>query len=207
MKKYVLVCIAALIAFAAFSPAKAQMTFGVGAGIDLTGATFGYKFGNFTPFVGLQYIGFSGTYEHSYKEYNYDVHQVVDVTKKDDASIGIIMPSLGLKYDIFNNNKTSSYLIASVSKPFFWGFGNELNSTSIFAAQVGFGAEYYFDKKFSIAGEFGLRGIFGSTNEEIKSEVYNPNTQSEVPYIEVKDYNLNLSMIYTRISLNFYFGE
>ena len=167
----------------------AQFAFGVEPGIGLKNAYFGYKTsGNFLPYFSLQLA--SG--------------KVVDEYQggTDKYSATFVLPTIGTKYYLKQNNKLSPYLNAFVSKPFaiINSEGDDSNDAKLnaFAGGVGFGTEYFFDPQFSVGGEFGL--MFFGAKEKYSVDDFGGGVSENVTKYSV-------SPTYAKISLNFYFKK
>jgi outer membrane protein W len=214
MKKQL--CFAIFLAFTTY--AIGQISFGVSPGIGFNGANAGYKINNrLTAFVGFQFLSAGYESKWSGKRYNYETQKIEGYSDSYEMSVSIYVPNLGLKYYLGNTESSlKPYLTASLAKPIvktnFKENGVEdkvykerTNSLSLFGGEFGFGAEYYFDEKFSIGGECGLRHFNLSYNYDYDNELYNPNTGQSEPYKTNRSYKYNLSPTYTRISLNYHF--
>lgn len=167
----------------------AQFAFGVEPGIGLKNAYFGYKTsGNFLPYFSLQLA--SGKVVDEYGG------------ETDKYSATFVLPTIGTKYYLKQNNKLSPYLNAFVSKPFaiINSEGDDSNDAKLnaFAGGAGFGTEYFFDPRFSVGGEFGL--MFFSAKEKYNYDDFGGGVSENATKYSV-------SPTYAKISLNFYFKK
>jgi len=193
-----------------------QLTFSVAPGLNLNSACFGYKTGNFVPFIGIQMMALSGKSIETGTEWDYDTNQPVLFEDESKISGSLIIPTLGVKYFALEKNKLKGYAMAALSKPFFNakvtfnGEENEelqdmLDKVSLFGGMAGVGVEYFFDENFSIGGEYGILIMTGNYEDEYIDEYYNPNTSTYV------DAELSIKLkgkimpTYAKASLNFYF--
>lgn len=205
---------------AAVTPTLAQFTFGVAPGLVLNGATVGYKVNDrWMPYFGFQYVSAGFGFEENGKRLNPANNQIEDYTTSNGVNAHVLIPSLGAKYFLTQQNQLKTYLNANMSMPFLFGsadldgapdepFEEDLRNVSLFGGELGFGVEYFFDDNFSIGGEFGLRHLRLRYRNEFERTIFRPGTpgttNSEVVLIEQQS-NFSLSPTYSRISLNFYF--
>ena len=207
MKKSLLFTIAAL--FLAAVPAFSQFSFGVGPGINLNTAYFGYKFGKAVPYIGIQYCGISGSISRSV---NYLNPGPTDESFEDKFTGKVIMPSLGLKYFVMEKNKVKGYVNATLAKPFLSAkvtvdgheiteVSDEVKNVSMWGGSLGVGAEYFFDDNFSVGGEFGIHALTAKYSKTTTESDYNGNGEADVKN-EVK---AMVMPTYSKITLNFYF--
>jgi hypothetical protein len=213
MKKFLVV----LIVLCATSVAYSQISFGVSTDMLLKGSTIGYKFNNFVPYIGLQYYNASLTGEFTGKEYDYETQSIVDVNEKSEFSGSIFLASIGAKY-LFNveSKNVKPFVNVAVFKPIISGslkingeeideFKDMIEKTSSLGFEFGIGAEYYFDKNFSVGGEFGFRMLMASNESTFEDYIYDPDTSTDIYYDATTKLDLGLGMTYTRINLNYYF--
>lgn len=186
---------------------QAQFTFSASPGLNLNTASFGYRNGNFVPFVGIQFLNTNGSVEETGSIYG-------DFSSS--AKLNVFMPTIGLKYFAFEADDVHAYFTASVNTPIISGSGETdgsadpeieetLDNIFVFGLQAGFGAEYFFSEHFSLGGEFGLNYIRGAFEDEYTEYVFDPNTgmQNESTVERISKFGFNPT--YTKISLNFYF--
>ena len=204
-----------LIAFNMVS--YAQLSFSISPGIGLNSANVGYKISEkITPFFGFQYPGASVKYNEVGTRYDYDLNRVVNFDEENELSGGLYIPNIGIKYYVGNQEKLKSYLSVSLSKPFLSAklinageededFMEDLKNVSSWGGEFAFGAEYFFDPAFSIAGEFGLRRLRLNYKDSYEGEYYNPDIGDYVSADFEDNYRFSANPTYTRISLNFYF--
>ncbi len=196
--------------------AFSQFSFGVGTGLNINNAYFGYKFGKIVPFVGIQVFSASGKFIETGTEWDYDEGLAVEFTDELKVSGSIIMPEFGVKYFAIERNKLKGYVIAGIAKPLlnakvtFNGEEEEeiqesLDKVSLFGGFAGVGTEYFIDDNFSIGGEFGIQLMTGKYYDEYSDEYYDPSTSTYVEADFTNDFNLKASPTYAKISLNFYF--
>ena len=195
----------------------AQFSFGVSPGLALNSAYFGYKVKNeFVPFVGFQFLNANFKYQDIGQKWNYSTDKFEEFTNTDEFNGGMYIPNIGLKYFLKQKEKIQPYLTLTIAKPIIKGKykynGKEdedakeiFKNTKMFGIEFGFGTEYFFDKSFSIGGEFGIRFFNIKSSNSYKNEVYNPiiDDYEEKEFKEV--YKLNLNPTYSKFTLNFYF--
>ncbi len=200
----------AVLAMVCFSElCTAQLTFSVSTGIGLNSAYVGYKKGKLLPFVALQGVKAAYSYEYIGHEYNGVTGKVEEYTNTYEIKGSLMVPSIGLKYLFLQERTVQTYITASITKPFAFTNDDDVNDAldelSVWGSEWGFGGEYFFDEHFSIAGEFGLRMLWGKLEFSYDEEVYNDNTME----YETKEFSytdkLMVSPTYTKIALNFYF--
>lgn len=214
LKKLMLIALALSFSTVVYS----QLTFSVQPGLTLNGANFGYQINQkFVPYLGLQYVGGNGAVETSGERTNFMTGQIESFTETAEASVNIIIPTLGLKYFFYNNKPLKAYGNINLSKPILTGSSEQPNSVedplndlldevSLWAGEVGIGAEYYFHPTFSLGGEFGLRWLrFSQSNTYTNDIFFDPNTGQQQELEATDELSLNLNPTYARISLNFYF--
>ncbi|MBI3133779.1 MAG: hypothetical protein HYZ14_03805 [Bacteroidetes bacterium] len=215
MKKSILLCaLISLLNAVSFS----QLTLSVSPGINLNGATVGYKISDrFVPYAGFRYMRASMDYTYSGSEYSAIVPgQINQVEYTDEAKVNFMLPTIGLKTFLVSRNKLKAYVSVSASKPMLTGkyiedgtvnqqVKEELRNMHFFAAECGFGMEYFFDANFSIGGEFGLRYMKFRYSAEHDETIYDPFSGASTPATHEHDYNFALSPTYSKIALNFYF--
>ncbi|MDB4160952.1 hypothetical protein N9772_01125 [Bacteroidia bacterium] len=194
-----------------------QFTFSVSPGLGLNTAQVGYKVNpKIVPFFGFQYATGSLTQIDSYEEYDRDRGTIVQVKDEVKGNGGIFLPNLGVKYFLLQKEKVSTYALTSFSLPIITGkvtdsdgevirLSDELDKFGVWGAELGFGAEYFFDKNFSLGGEFGVRYISAKAEQSFDDSVFNPNTGSNIPSESTTSFAAALNPTYSKISLNFYF--
>lgn len=169
MKKILLA--GALLIFtatAAFSQFNFRLTYGT---LDSKMATFGYDFGNWTPYVGLDVYGIGAKVEMGQG----------GVSMEAKAGLNAISPIVGVRYYFLESDRLKGYGNLSFSKAFLggklevpealadaWGMGDEaidyklgdvMDKKSLLQVQLGFGAEYFFNDNLSLVAEYGFRYI------------------------------------------------
>ena len=169
-----------------------QYTFGVSPGFSLNSAYFGYRLDSkFMPFIGFQYFNAKLKYNQS---------GVDDLSM--NLSGTICVPNIGVKYYVHEQNKMKTYFSLSLSKPILSGklesdneevedFNNTIDNIGLWGAELGYGAEYFFDENFSLGGEFGLRYM------HLKYSNTSNNSSDELKF--------RMSPTFSKISLNYYF--
>ena len=207
----------ALLMVGATLTSKAQVAFSVSPGLGLNSAYVGYNVSpKFMPFVSFQYMGFSSNYTSSYTDWDFDNNVAKNFTYADKVTGSIMLPGVGVKYFLANQNKIKTYATLSVTKPIISakyeedGVVNEevedlVKSVKSLGTEVGFGAEYFFDNNFSIGGEFGFRMLSGSLEERYDDEYYDPNQGEYIASESVYTSKGSLNPTYTKFTLNFYF--
>ncbi len=201
------------------SSANAQVAFSVSPGLGLNSAFVGYQVNDrLLPFVSFQYASFGLSVSETGTDFNYDSNKVENYEYTGKLTGGILMPSIGAKYYLANQNKLKSYGSVAITKPIVVAklendgeidkeFEESVKSLSLIGGELGFGVEYFFDSNFSIGGEFGLRLITGNYQETYDTEYFDPNTGDYVPSKTVISVNGRVTPTYTKFCLNFYFNR
>ncbi len=197
-----------------------QFSFSVSPGIQINNASFGFKKNKIKPNFGIQILTGSTSLTESGKRYDYDVQDIVNYEEKYKYSGLAIMPIIGLQYYFKESEKLSVFTTINFTKVFISGkiedstnpnANSELNDlvkkVNVVGGQVGFGTEYFFDKYFSVGGEFGIRIFYANYTEEHNHSVYNPNTGESVDSKINFKYNFSMNPTYSKISLNYYFSK
>lgn len=198
------------------SQANAQFAFGVSPGLNMNRAYFGFKMNRFVPFMGVQYMSTSATYQYEHEWFDYDLNAVVPHNHNDEYKVSLLMPNLGLKYFIKETGNLKAHLTLNVVKPVvnarMINDGNVdedvreyVRGLSIWGGEFSFGAEYFFDEHFSVGGEFGMRYIRFKFEDTDQTTVYNPVTGVDQPSESTYRMKLNMSPTFSKISLNYYF--
>jgi hypothetical protein len=215
MKKSLL--IVALFAFLA-SPVFGQFYFSASPGINLNGASFGYKVGKFVPYAGLQMMHANFKWDDT--NYNWNGTQWDRSTSSLDVTGNIFIPTVGAKYFFIEQNKLKAYGNLSLYKPiikvkasaeedgvavqnFDTGIKDIVDNIKLFGGSLGFGVEYFFDDNFSLGGEFGIR--YMKNKFTLKDGNETGANQNDIRN-DLHEFNLNIIPTYTKVSLNFYFG-
>ncbi|MGB0177255.1 MAG: hypothetical protein ACPF9D_08815 [Owenweeksia sp.] len=197
--------------------AMAQFSFGVSPGITTNSAYFGYKLNDrIVPYVNFQYMNARFKYEETGERYDFDANAIVSYTDEIKFSGSLIIPGIGAKYFFTEKNDIKAYGNLSLAKPFLTGkvslngeedeeFSEELKSVNMWAGELGFGVEYFFDDNFSVGGEFGLRYLSLSYDTSYETENFNPNTNTTETSTVTQEYSLGFNPTYSKISLNYYF--
>lgn len=196
---------------------NAQFNFSVNPGFSYNGASFGYKVGNFLPYAAFSYYGGNGSYSYSGTEFDYDTYTMQEFEEVYEIGLHVMLPTIGTKY-YFLNGDLKAYGNANVTVPVlkakFVDNGVEdpdvqdyLDNFSVILGEVGFGAEYHFAPQFSISGEFGFRWLSSKYEDTYDSQVYNENTGAFETHEFTNSVKGFVSPTYTRIGLNFYFGN
>lgn len=222
MKKIFLIAIILVASNLAFS----QLSFSVSPSMLKSNATFGYKFKNFNPYIGISSNSFSVNTEENYDyiEYlNNGDPLITTRTIEIEGKLGVYMPVIGLKYFIPFNDNILAYANVSISKPLFLYIydeektpvdpiispvpDDEINTElSILGTSFGVGAEYFMNNSFSIGGEFGFSRYNLKLNQETKSY----QSRFDGSYFPVEnDYSVdaNYTQTYSRITINFYLNR
>lgn len=203
-----------LLTFSSFG----QLSFGVSPGLNLNSAYVGYNFGKIQPYLGFQHLGASLSYEEAGKQYDANGN-IEDYTSTIEYSVGLYMPTLGLKYYVIENESLKGYLNGNFTTVIASGKFTEdeevneyltetFRGSSLWGSELGFGMEYFFNKQFSIGGEFGLRILRGKNTETYDNNgvlVIDPSTGNMVPSQITNTFKGTFSPTYTKIGLNFYF--
>lgn len=202
---------------ASFAYSYGQFSFGVSPGLSFNTAYFGYKVNNkFVPYIGCQYLQVKYSYEENYYSYDWDLNQIVPEKYSSEFSANLIIPNIGLKYFIVQEQKLQAYVSVNLAKPLIHAtrirdgeedtnFKKNINNISMRAGEFGFGVEYFLDEHFSLGGEFGLRYLNVKQKESYDREIYNPSIgQYQTVTLEEK-YTYFVSPTFSKISFNFYF--
>jgi hypothetical protein len=217
MKKILIVSMLTVSMLALSVKSQGQISFSVTPGLSANGATFGYVINDkVVPYVGIQFmkVGFNTTYTGM--TFDYDINTPVEDVESVEVNGSVFAPTIGIKAYIFGQEKLKGYLNAAFSKPFISGklsFDGEeeeevqeaIDNLSLFGLQAGFGAEYFIDSNFSIAGEFGIAYMKVGYLQTYDDDYWNPNIGDNVDYEAEVDFNGNAMPTYSRISINFYF--
>ncbi|OIO99199.1 MAG: hypothetical protein AUJ97_09205 [Bacteroidetes bacterium CG2_30_32_10] len=158
MKKFFLSLFVATLL--GFNPAYCQFSFGVSPGLGFNSAYFGYKMNKFVPSIGFQYAGYAMNLEETGKRYDFSMGQIVSYTNKSSMSVNLVVPNIGAKYFIAQQNKVQAYLSLNISKPILSGkmkednvtseFGENIKKVKLWGGELGFGMEYFFDENFMV---------------------------------------------------------
>lgn len=213
MKRLVFVAVMVVLCNCAL---KAQVNFTVSPGIISGGTSVGYKFGDFVPYFGFQYLGGSTSYEKT--GFRYENKQITAYSDKYEMSANLYMPQLGAKYFIKDLKDIKLYLNASVSYIILsvsskdngvddQDVQNAIGDNSIIGTEFGIGTEYFFSKNFSIGGEFDLRLLFASTSSSDATTIFNPNNNQNEPSTVNYKNSLNMGLTNSKITLSYYFGD
>lgn len=216
MKKLLIKTLACFALFGAYN-AHAQFTFTVNPGFNYNGANFGYKTGIFLPYGGVTYFGGTSKYTNTYTSFNYNTNMMEEVTNENEFKGNLILPTIGCRFYFLNSGDLKAYANVNATKPIITAkriyngqedqnVADYIKGISVWAGEVGFGAEYGFSKNFSISGEFGLRWIAASYEESHDDLVYNPLTGFDETHPHTYKLNGFMAPTYTKVSLNFYFG-
>ena len=75
-------------------------------------------------------------------------------------SVNLVVPNIGAKYFIAQQNKVQAYLSLNISKPILSGkmkednvtseFGENIKKVKLWGGELGFGMEYFFDENFMV---------------------------------------------------------
>jgi len=167
-----------------------QAVFGVSPGLGFNSAYLGIQVNdNFIPYLSMQYLGV----HYLYEEEDY----------QEELNASAIVPTLGAKLFLGGSGPIRSYLNGSISKPLITGklqydgepdeeFADAVDNISVLGAEVGFGVEYFFDARFSIGGEFGIRFVSGKFEVDDEFDPYSVKA--------------GVTPTYTKISFNYYFA-
>ncbi len=205
----------ALMAVSQF--ANAQLTFGVAPGLMLSSSKLGYRFGNFEPMIGFQFL--RGTYssEESGKRDNGN-GVLENYTETAEAMAGVYLPSLGVKAFLKPVGTIQSYFKLNLIKPILAAksvndgiedtdLKDDLKDISLFGTQLGFGVEHFFSKHFSVGGEFGLTYFSIKTKNTTDSQVYNPQSGTMENTQTTRKANVVINPTYAVFSFNYYFSK
>jgi len=201
----------------------AQFNFSVSPGLNLNGASFGYKVGGFSPSLSFQYMNFNTHYLQNGKTFDADLGKIVDYTNKYDLNASMMLPSLNLKYSFITKNNIKAYLICSFLQPIVKAkldlnsgdtefdtnleadFDKYKKSFKAWSGEIAFGAEYFFDENFSLSGEFGLRHFNVKYTDTYDHDILDYETGDYVTTQTTVELKNNINPTFTKISLNFYF--
>ncbi len=210
MKKQLLITLTLLLA--TWSISFGQFTVGISPGLKLNSAQIGYKINRFVPFVSFQYLQISQEYIREGLNYN-DNSEIVEETYSYKQSVGIYLPTIGVKYFFKEHEQLKAYGLLSIIKPIVssseedsFGSDNEIiDPPNIWGGELGIGIEYFLSDNFSLGGEFGIKYFHFSSEENSNNELYDYNTGEIVsnPINEIWKYRANLT--YSKVSFNYYF--
>lgn len=210
--------------FAAFVltlSANAQFTFTANPGLQLNGASFGYKVQKFVPYLNIQMIGAKGEILDYGKTNDINTGAIVDYNDSYKAKLNVILPTLGVRYYFMEVNKLKAYGNLNFSTVIASGKIEDssdpsnsddedlqeiLDNSKFFGSQLGFGTEYFFDDNFSLGGEFGLQMLRIKTADSYESTLFDTNG-NPVLVTNTTEFKGSLNPTYVKISLNFYFGK
>lgn len=206
------------VALFATQVASAQFAFSVNPGFNYNGANFGFKTGNFMPYGGVNYYGGSSKVAYSGTQWNNSTSQMESYTDEYQFKGNIILPTIGCRFYLLNRGDLKAFANVNTTKPIITAkfvdngvpdpsVTDYVKKLSIFAGEIGFGAEYNFSPQFSISGEFGLRWVAATYKDSWDSDVYNPMTGLYETYERTLKSSAFMSPTYTKVSLNFYFGK
>ena len=195
MKKQFL--LSAMMIMAIFCIVDSQTIFSVRPGLNLNSASIGFQSKNLQPYVGLKFANVNMTSEYKDPSYPAD-------NSKTETRLHIYMPCVGAKLYFKGTEMVKPYVMATVYKPFAFGkqledgtedesFKKSLNNLKIWAAELGFGSEYFLHPQFSLGGEFGLRWANIKDKYESSSSTYSLTEK------------FGIGFSYVAVSLNFYF--
>ena len=217
MKKVILcaLCFTFLYSYASF--AQTSFAFGVKPGISLNGAYFGVNINRtFVPFAGFDYFGIGGSIEESGLRYDYNLGQLINYSDKNEASATVYNLSIGLRAFFTNIEDIKPYFTCTFFKPFISAevkqdgetdqdLSDAIDNLSVWGFSLGFGTEYFFSNNFSVGGEFGVRFFISTFNQTDQVYIYNPNTGSGQETNRDYNFDLNLQLTYSVVTLNYYF--
>lgn len=168
------------------------------------------------PYIGFQYASVGYSYEESGRRFDYDELEVVRYTDEEKIRVGLLVPNVGVRYYLKENEQLKTFLNLNVAKPFVIGkqeedgrevesFKEDTKKLKMFGAELGFGTEYYLSEQFALGGEFGLRYFALKFEDKRTDEIYDP-IEDEVYESETNyAYKASLSPTYSRIYLSFFF--
>lgn len=214
LKNILVICIVLIVS----NNASAQFSFGVSPGLTLNSSYFGYKINKFVPYVGFQYLNIRYKMIETGKKVNYNINQIEDYSEENLMNAGLLIPNIGVKYFFISQNNLKAYSNLMFSKPFLYGnmkengeivddFDDQIKNLKIWGGELGFGAEYYFSENFSIGGEFGIRFLTAKYTETKDRTIQDPNTRENVNYTRNIESNYNINPTYSKIVVNYYFGQ
>ncbi len=198
-------------------PVFGQYTLSISSGLSAKGGTFGYQINEkLNAYLGLNYIKGSANLSESFSERENGVLIFMD-DDNIEFEARIFIPTLGVKYFILEKNKVKLYGNANVSFPMLSAqliedgdIEEELeglsNESSSFGYELGLGGEYFFDSNFSIGGEIGFQKLsLSSSGEDSYSFQGGGPNNPVISGEEIYTADFNLSTIYSRFTMNFYF--
>ena len=216
MKKLLFKMMACVLLFGAYN-AQAQFTFTVNPGWNYNGANFGYKAGIFLPYAGVTYFGGSSKISNTYTTFNYNSNMMEEVSNVTEFKGNVILPTIGCRFYFLNTGDLKAFANVNTTKPIVTAkyvyngtedpdLNDYVKNLSVWAGEVGFGAEYSFSNNFSISGEFGFRWVRATFKDTHDDQVYNPNTGLNETHPHTYDVRGFMAPTYSKVSLNFYFG-
>lgn len=194
-----------------------QYTLSISSGLSAKGGTFGYQINDkLNAYLGLNYIKAYANLSESFSERENGVLVFMD-DDNIEFEAKILIPTLGVKYFILEKNKVKLYSNANVSFPMLSAqliedgdIEEELeglsNESSSFGYELSLGSEYFFDSNFSIGGEVGFQKLsLSSSGEDSYSFQAGGPNNPVISGEELYTAEFNLSVIYSRFTMNFYF--
>lgn len=168
-----------------------QFTFGISPGLGIKSAYLGYKTNSkFLPYLSVQALNANISFDSN----NGDSEKL---------SGSLIVPTIGTKFYLKENQKLKPYLDLAISKPINTIRENSANvlddNIKLFAGSIGFGTEYFLDPQFSVGGEFGLIYMNGKYKESYYDNFYKKDIK--------ETYKVSVNPTYAKISFNFYFQK
>lgn len=203
----------ALFAFCFSIPTYSQVNLCISPGFQLNGFYVGYRLGDLVPQIGIQYLGISAKTTSSTPEF--DTAGVLSFqTSTNELNFSAIIPNVGLRYYCYKSTDVLAYVRAGAFVPIVsisdssngTLFGDKIEISSL-GIEAGFGAEYAVSKNFSVGGEVGFNSTSLKVTESNQTTVFNPKTGQSVPATRTYSNDLGIGMIYSRLFLNFQFGE
>ncbi len=198
---------------------NAQISFGVSPGFSFNSSYIGYSVNDrLITYLGFQYFNANFKYKESGERFDDDLFSVVNYTESEKFSANVYLPSIGLKYFALKQDKIQAYGTINFTKPILklkveseyydTDEVNNINSNLVmFGGEMGIGVEYFFDKNFSVGGEFGFRYFNLKYRNEFENDFYNYDTQ-EIQNTTIKnEFSFNTSPTYSKISFNYYFTK
>lgn len=176
-----------------------QTSFGIHAGTGLKSAYFGYKTNTrFMPYVSLQFQNNWLSYANS--------------QKKNAWIDGLILPTIGTKFYMKNNDKLKPYFDLSILKPIYYKKPNdniiypqyEIKKPKLWSGGLGFGTEYFLYPQFSLGGEFGGNILFIRNLDSNRYNSYGGSLNNFSTNYNEKISNL---VTYAGFNVNFYFDK
>lgn len=213
IQKILLAVIIALTSANIFAQCPGKYGMSIQPGQLSNTATFSYRTGHFQPYAGIQMMNLGASLNSEWQEFN-SSGRLVDAFDRTSLNLRIFIPQIGCRYNFKSSEQFTLFANAGLSTVMMRGnssagvtqptMSDVLKNNKIFGAQAGFGAEYFFNKHFSIGGEYGIRTMQIRNTTTYNNDIMDPTSGDWVTSKRTESVKFVMTPTFAKLFFSFY---